>query len=419
MFLFLYHFAWTVIIIFSLPLIPFVKKWHFLERMGFGLPPDRLKKKSIWVHALSVGEVVSAIPLVRSLNRKYPRKDIVFTVTTPQGIKIARKELKGEVKVLLTMPLDFWWSMRRIVNYIKPSFFILIETDLWPGLILYLRKRGVKTVLVNGRISPRTFRSYRRFRFFTRIMLNSLELCLMQSNLDRKRLLQIGIGPDRVKAVGNIKFDRDWLPMVKNDYEHWLNILALKPEDNIWVVGSTHQGEEEIILDVFKRLRSSFPLLRLIIAPRRIERAWDICRLSLSKGLKTVLKTELTKYREPYDVLILNTIGELRKIYGVGKISFVGGSLVPVGGHNLLEPATFGCPVLFGPHTHNFVLMSQLLLEAGGGRRVKDEEDLFETMKGLLSDPERSNRVGGKAGRFVAMNRGALGRVMNLIEIYL
>ncbi len=419
MFLFLYHFAWTVIIIFSLPLIPFVKKWHFLERMGFGLPPDRLKKKSIWVHALSVGEVVSAIPLVRSLNRKYPRKDIVFTVTTPQGIKIARKELKGEVKVLLTMPLDFWWSMRRIVNYIKPSFFILIETDLWPGLILYLRKRGVKTVLVNGRISPRTFRSYRRFRFFTRIMLNSLELCLMQSNLDRKRLLQIGIGPDRVKAVGNIKFDRDWLPMVKNDYEHWLNILALKPEDNIWVVGSTHQGEEEIILDVFKRLRSSFPLLRLIIAPRRIERAGDICRLSLSKGLKTVLKTELTKYREPYDVLILNTIGELRKIYGVGKISFVGGSLVPVGGHNLLEPATFGCPVLFGPHTHNFVLMSQLLLEAGGGRRVKDEEDLFETMKGLLSDPERSNRVGGKAGRFVAMNRGALGRVMNLIEIYL
>ena len=207
--------------------------------------------------------------------------------------------------------------------------------------------------------------------------------------------------------------------MVKNDYEHWLNILALKHEDDIWVAGSTHQGEEEVILDVFKRLRLSFPLLRLIIAPRRIERAGDTCRLSLNKGLKTVLKTELTKYREPYDVLILNTIGELRKIYGVGKISFVGGSLVPIGGHNLLEPATFGLPVLFGPHTDNFVLMSQLLIETGGGRRVKDEEDLFETIKELLSDPEGSKRMGGKAKKFVAMNRGTLGRVMDLLENYL
>lgn len=418
MFLFFYNFAWTVIIILSLPLIPLVKKRRFFERAGLGLPPDRLKK-SIWIHALSVGEVVSAIPLVRSLNRKYPRKNIVFTVTTPQGMKIACKELEGAVKVLLPMPLDFWWSVQRVVNYIKPSFFILIETDLWPGLIFYLKRRGIKTVLINGRISPRTFRSYRRFRFFIRIMLNSLELCLMQSDLDRRRLLQIGIGPDRVKVVGNIKFDHDWLPMAKNDYEHWLNILALKHEDDIWVAGSTHQGEEEVILDVFKRLRLSFPLLRLIIAPRRIERAGDTCRLSLNKGLKTVLKTELTKYREPYDVLILNTIGELRKIYGVGKISFVGGSLVPIGGHNLLEPAAFGLPVLFGPHTDNFVLMSQLLVETGGGRRVKDEEDLFETIKELLSDPERSKRMGRKARKFVAMNRGALGRVMDLLEIYL
>jgi len=416
--LFFYHFAWTVIIILSLPLIPRLKKRRFFERAGFGLPPDRLKK-SIWIHALSVGEVVSAIPLVRSLNRKYPRKDIVFTVTTPQGMKIACKELEGAVKVLLPMPLDFWWSVQRVVNYINPSFFILIETDLWPGLISYLKRRGIKTVLINGRISPRTFRSYKRFRFFIRIMFNSLELCLMQSDLDKKRLLQIGIGPDRVKVAGNIKFDHDWSPMVKNDYEHWLNILALKHEDDIWVAGSTHQGEEEVILDVFKRLRLSFPLLRLIIAPRRIERAGDTCRLSLNKGLKTVLKTELTKYREPYDVLILDTIGELRKIYGVGKISFVGGSLVPIGGHNLLEPATFGLPVLFGPHTDNFVLMSQLLIETGGGRRVKDEEDLFETIKELLSDPERSKRMGGKAREFVAMNRGALGRVMDLLEIYL
>jgi len=241
----------------------------------------------------------------------------------------------------------------------------------------------------------------------------------MQSDLDRERLLQIGIASSKAKTVGNIKFDRDWLPMGEEEYNSWLNTLNRQPGDSLWVAGSTHEGEEKIILDVFARLRSFFPLLRLIIAPRKTERTEDIYRLSSNMGLKTVLKTGLRADGDPYDVLILNTLGELGRIYGIGKISFVGGSLVPVGGHNLLEPASFERPVLFGPHTHNFVLMSQLLIEAGGGKRVEDSEDLFETMKELLSDPDRSNRMGRKAREFVEMNRGALGRVMEHIEGYI
>ena len=416
MLLFLYHFAWTCLVILSLPLIPFIKRRQVFRRLRIRLPAASPRGGSIWIHALSVGEVVSALPLVRAVRQKYPWKDVVFTVTTAQGMEIARNELQEEVKALLTMPLDFWWSFRRTVNFIKPSLFVLVETDIWPGLIIHLRKRGIKTVLINGRISPRTFASYWRFRSFARIVLNSLESCLMQSDLDRNRLLEIGIGENKVKTVGNIKFDRDWVPMGEREYKQWLGILNLEPDNDIWVAGSTHQGEENIILDVFWRLRTFFPALRLIIAPRRVERAEEINRLVMDKGFKSMLKTKLPMNGQPYDVLILDTLGELERIYGIAKISFVGGSLTPKGGHNLLEPANFGKPVLFGPHTHNFVLMSQLLIESGGGKRVKDGEDLFKAMKELLADPERSNNMGRHAKELVELSRGALNRVMEHIE---
>jgi 3-deoxy-D-manno-octulosonic-acid transferase len=381
-----------------------------------GLPADPPKKGSVWIHALSVGEVLSALPLVKAIGLQYPEKDVVFTVTTEQGKKIAGKELGEKVRTLLTMPLDFWWSVRRVVNFIRPSLFILVETDLWPGHIEYLKKRGTKIVLINGRISPRTFRSYRRFSFFVRHTFNTMDSCMMQSDLDRDRLLQIGVEEEKVKTVGNIKFDRDWVPMGEEEYEDLLSTLNLEPQSEIWVAGSTHQGEEDIILNAFGRLQRFFPFLRLIIAPRRVERAEDISRLVMAKGHTSVLKTQISMSGEPYEVLILDTMGDLERIYGIAKISFVGGSLTPVGGHNLLEPASFGRPVLFGPHTDNFVLMSQLLIEAGGGRRVRDGEDLFETVKALLSDPEQSNRMGRKAKEFVETSKGALGRAMENLK---
>lgn len=417
--LFLYHVVWTFIIIISSPLISLIKNQRVFERLGLGLPPASLKSKSIWIHALSVGEVISAIPLIKSLRREYPSRDIVFTVTTTQGMKIARDELKGEVGVFIPMPLDFWWSVRRIVNHIKPSIFLLIETDIWPGLISHLKDRGVKTVLLNGRVSPRTFLSYKRFRFFSRRILNTMELCLMQSELDRERLLQVGVLPSKVKSVGNIKFDREWVPMDQKEHDYWLHHLNIKSEDRVWVAGSTHEGEDEIVLEIFKRLIHYFPTLRLVVAPRRIERSEDILRLSQIQGLKARLRTDLYGDRVPFEVLILNTIGELERIYGIAKISFVGGSLIPIGGHNLLEPASFGCPVLFGPHTHNFILMSQLLIEAGGGKRVKDVEDLFEAMKWLLSDSEKAKIMGIRAKEVVEANRGALKRVTGYVKIYM
>jgi 3-deoxy-D-manno-octulosonic-acid transferase len=241
----------------------------------------------------------------------------------------------------------------------------------------------------------------------------------MQTELDKKRILSIGVTPKKVKTAGNIKFDSDWLPMGEKERREWLDRLHLEPRETVWVAGSTHAGEEKIILEVFERLRPFCPGLLLIMAPRNIERAESIKSFCLGAGFKAILKTDLPTDGGSYDVLILNTIGELGRIYGMGKVSFVGGSLVPQGGHNLLEPASFGHPVLFGPHMDDFVLMSQLLVESGGGQVVKDADDLFEALKNILTDPSLCDNMGRKAAEYVEMNQGALKRVVAHLGPYL
>ena len=417
--LFFYHCAWTLIVLLGLPIFSAIRSRRFIDRVFLELPAQTPWERGIWIHALSVGEVTSAIPLVRALRREYPQENIIFTVTTRQGMEIARREIGDEVRLLLPMPLDFWWSLGKLIQCIKPAVFILVETDIWPGLISLLKKKGIKTVLINGRISPRTLRSYNKCRFFIRRLFNSFELCLMQTDLDRNRILSIGVAPENVKTAGNIKFDSDWLPMGDKERHEWLEALHLEPENIIWVAGSTHEGEEKIILEVYERLRLISPSLLLIMAPRNIERADSIMVLCSGMGFKSLLKTDLTKDGASYDVLILNTIGELGRIYGIGKVSFVGGSLVAQGGHNPLEPASFGHPVLFGPHMEDFVLMSQLLVESGGGQQVSDSDDLFEAAKKILMDPALCDDMGRKAAAYVETNKGALKRVVAHLGTYL
>jgi len=417
--LFFYHCAWTLIVLLGLPVFSVIKNRRFFDRVFLALPAQTPWEKSIWIHALSVGEVTSAIPLIRALRQEYAQKEIVFTVTTRQGMEIARREIGDEVRLLLPMPLDFWWSLGKLIQCIKPALFVLVETDIWPGLISLLKKKGIKTVLINGRISPRTLRSYKKSRFFIRRLFNAFELCLMQTDLDRKRILSIGVARERVKATGNIKFDVDRQPMSNKEHHEWLEALHLEPQNTVWVAGSTHEGEEKIILDVYKRLRPICPGLLLIIAPRNIERADSIKALCSEMGFKALLKTDLTKDGASYDVLILDTLGELGRIYGVGRVSFVGGSLVAQGGHNLLEPAGFGHPVLFGPHMEDFVLMSQLLVESGGGQEVSDSDDLFEAVKRILMDPALGDDMGRKAAAYVEMNKGALKRVVAHLDTHI
>ena len=415
MLMFTYHVVWTIVCVCFLPILPFLTSKRFLKRCGLSLPSAPIKQGSIWIHALSVGEVLSALPLVKMLGEKYPHKDIVFSVTTVTGMDVAMKELEGGVKALVTMPLDFWWSVRRIVNRIRPSVFILVETDIWPALIHHLKKRGIKTILVNGRVSPRTFRSYRRFPTVTRMMLGQIESCLVQSDLDRLRLVRAGMDPGKIQTTGNIKFDHNRVAMSSEEHQKWLHLLCLHPGDPVWVAGSIHRGEEKVIFEVFKRLRPFFERLRLVLAPRNMECSNDFIRQARQMGFKTVLKTDLPEIGADYDVLIINTLGELARIYGISTVSFVGGSLVPVGGHNVLEPAGFGCPVVFGQYTYNFAEMSELLAEAGGGLRVKDGNELYKTMKMLLTESEKRAEIGEFARNFVEENRGVLERVVSHI----
>jgi 3-deoxy-D-manno-octulosonic-acid transferase len=243
----------------------------------------------------------------------------------------------------------------------------------------------------------------------------NLDKCLMQSDLDSARLAGVGVPPEKIVTIGNIKFDREWEPMSREEKGRLAHSLGLNLEEPLWVAGSTHSGEEEIVLSAFMRLRRSFPNLKLIIAPRRIEESGVIIGSALAKDLKPVLRTDIAVGRPSFDLLVLNTLGELGKIYGLCRVAFVGGSLVPEGGHNLLEPSSHGRPVLFGPHMHSFVSMSLSLLEAGGGRQVKDGEELFTAMAELLAHMEKADAMGRRARAFAESNRGALERVLDHI----
>ncbi len=337
------------------------------ERLGLGLPAAGPPPGGIWIHALSVGEVLSALPLVEALQDDCPQAGLVVTVATAQGMQVASRALGGKVRWLLPMPLDFPRSAARMVDFAQPSLFVLVETDIWPGLPRLLELRGVPSLLVNGRVSPRTFGLYRRFAPLVRRLFDRFSLCLMQTPLDRERLLAVGVSPHRVLTAGNIKFDRRSDPMGSGERAAWQARLGLSPGDRILVAGSTHPGEEALVLEAFRRLGAADRRLRLIIAPRRVETAPGLLQQALAMGLSARMRSAGPRQAPGWGVLVIDTLGELARLYGLADISYVGGSLVPAGGHNLLEPAAFGSPVIFGPHTDNFDEMARSLEAAGGG----------------------------------------------------
>jgi 3-deoxy-D-manno-octulosonic-acid transferase len=416
MLLILYHTLMTCIVLILLPFVPFISRKRIRERLGLDLRGQTHFRKPIWVHALSVGEVISAIPLIDAVKKRYPENDVVFSASTRQGMALAREKLGTKVETLIPMPMDFWWSVRRAVHHVDPALFVLIETDIWPGLSTFLRRKNVKCLLANGRVSPKTYTFYKRIPFLVRRMFDPFDKCLMQSDLDRDRLSFIGIDKKKLQTTGNIKFDRPWEQMTEAEQAEWMETLGVRPEHHIFVAGSTHPGEEAILLRGYKRCLERFPLLRLLLAPRKVERAGEIFTMARDAGFAVRLRTRMQDHPGEYDVLILDTMGELGRLYGLAQVSFVGGSLVPFGGHNLLEPASFGCPVLFGPHTENFVEMAEELLRAGGGRRILNEDDLVHAVRQLLSDSEVCRDMGRRAQEFVFSNRGAVKRVIGEID---
>ncbi|HDI78252.1 MAG TPA: 3-deoxy-D-manno-octulosonic acid transferase [Desulfobacteraceae bacterium] len=414
--IFLYDISFNLFWTCAIPFINFKKSPYLRHRWGLSsLPALKSTGSCVWIHTLSVGELLSALPFLKRMKVEFPEKQIILTVSTSAGFGLSNSntDIRRFTDKRLIMPVDLPHLRKRLVKMISPSLFILVETDIWPGLLYQLKKSRVKCVLLNGRISPRTYKRYSRFSSIVKRFIDMFDLLFMQSDIDTKRLIDVGIDKSKVMTVGNIKFDQEATILTEEERGGWRKLLNLRDASPVWIAGSIHRGEEEIILNVYKRLKDIFSKLILIIAPRKLDMCTQLFRISQNMGFRTSLRSNIS---HSYDVLILDTMGELSKIYSVGDVSFVGGSFVPIGGHNLCEPAIFGIPVLFGPHIHNFLRMSEMLISFGGGKMVKDQEELFEVIRFLLSDPKNREDMGDRARRFVLSNKGAIDRVIREIR---
>ena len=313
-------------------------------------------------------------------------------------------------------PLDFPGAARRVIASIDPAFFVCMETELWPNTLRLLAGRSVPIMIANGRLSDRSFRRYRLIRGAMRRVLADVTVFAMQSDEDARRVIALGASPERVVVTGNLKLEPLADPVGAVDL--WRRLLALAPGQPVWIAGSTHRGEEEAVL-AHCGARLDRADLALVLAPRHPERVGEVVGLLKSRGLVAVRRTDLPARRTPGAVIVLDTVGELAQLYAVADVVFVGGSLAPLGGHNMLEPAFRGKPVLFGPHTSNFRDAAGVLVDSGGGVVVRDAAELGNELRRLLADPALRARRGAAGRDAVALRHGAVRATLDLIAQYL
>lgn len=373
----------------------------------------------IWVHAVSLGEVVAVTPLVQELHRRHPEHRIVVSTVTETGREAMEQRLAGVAEHCYA-PLDFPWVVSRFIERLRPSLYLFVETELWPNLLWHLHRRGVPTVLVNGRLSTRSFtrQQWAPVRSFYRAMLQTLSLCLMQSDRDVDRIVALGAEASRVRRTGNIKFNQ-LIPAVRESAGTRAD-LGLQETEQLFVAGSTHPSEEETLVECYRALVTQCPSAVLLLAPRHIERAESVEAMIRARGLavqrrSTIGQADRLRSAGPR-VVVLDSRGELAAIYREAVVAFVGGTLVPVGGHNLLEPAQWAKPVLFGPYTDHCAEIADLLIQAGGGHQVLHGEDLAQQVIALFSDDEERERMGRSARQVVEQNQGALQQTVEAID---
>ena len=371
---------------------------------------------SIWVHAVSVGEVLAARPLIAELRRRYPRLRLFLSTTTLAGQQLARQGVT-DVDGVLYFPFDWAFSVRRTLDHVKPRLFVMIETEIWPNLLRECRRRGIPTVLVNGRISYRSFPRYRLIRPLFRHVLADVDRFCVQGGEAARRLEELGADPARITVTGSLKFDAlDVLPTPGRGRERVLRFFRMSANRPVLVAGSTLKGEEAAIVRAFNRLRTGGSNPLLVLAARHPERFAEVERLCRSEGLSTVRRTDLPIDAEPRaDAVVLDTIGELAEVYQIATVVFVGGSLVRAGGHNILEPAVFGKPIVFGPHMENFAEIAETFLANDAASQVRSDRELETTIVSLMEDPVRRARLGAAARALVDANRGARDRTLAVL----
>ncbi len=392
-----------------------------LQRMGFFQSSS--SKRAIWVHAASVGEVRCSIPLVKKIKKDFPHSKIILTTMTSTGNETAKTYLP-EADQFLFMPIDHPLVIRRVLEKIQPSLLLIAETELWPNLLRSCGKKGIPIVLFNGRISQKSFQRYLFFKFFFKQCLKYISCFLMQTEEDRTRIIEMGGEPQKAKTVGNLKFDQTLPSFTSEAMVGMSQSLGLRGNENILIAGSTHSGEEEILINLYKELKEIDPHLVLILAPRHLERLEEVEKILKKESLSWQRKTSFLMKgggcdQEQSRIILLDTMGELIGLYSLGTLVFVGGSLVPVGGHNPLEPLLFRKCVLFGPYMFNFLEISSRLIEMGGAIQVSGKEDLFAQTKRLFIDGARRQEIGEKGYQFLQNHQGATDRMLEEIRPFL
>jgi len=363
---------------------------------------------------------MAAIPLIRELKKKYPEEKIVLSTVTDTGNYTARQQLK-EADAVIFFPFDYPGIVGKIIKKVKPHLFITLETEIWPNFLQRLNHHKIPAIMVSGRISSNSYHKYRLFSFFFRKVLENISFFCMQSKIDAQRIMNIGAKPERVKITGNLKLNQNIPIRIPEDRQGLFLSLNIRENQNILIAGSTHRGEEEIILNVFKKLKGEFPDLVILLAPRHPERFSEVSTLLENKGFRSIRRTEIKPSSTPdnFEVILLDTIGELFKFYSIGTVIFIGGSLVPIGGHNILEPAIYKKAVLFGPFMDNFSEISQILEERGAGIRVRNEEEFFFQGRKLLLNGDLRESLGRSALEVIEENQGALRKSIEVIERFL
>ncbi len=402
---------------FSLRILTGKYRKSFAQKLGLfsqDIPASLRGCPRIWAHAVSVGEVVAISPIITELKKAYPTSSIVISTTTETGQEMAKQEIQ-EADACIYFPLDSLPIVKKVTSLIKPDLFITCESELWPCFLHTIKKRGAKIMLVNGRLSPGSAVHYRRLRPLFRRVLEDFDYLGMASDEDRRRIESIGGSlSKKIHVTGNSKYDK-LIDQTKPSYEGEMRkLLKIRKDELVFIAASTHRGEEKIVLRAYKRLRESFPQLFLIIAPRHKERGNEVKKLVEKENLgpcilrsqlkQTVVRTELMK------VIILDSIGELFKVYSLGAVIFCGGSLVPRGGQNILEAGAWGKVVFYGPSMEDFVDARQTIEQAGAGWTLRGEDDLVEKGLYFLENPEERERLGALAKKAI-LNKAGSARV--------
>ncbi|MBT0665554.1 3-deoxy-D-manno-octulosonic acid transferase [Geobacter pelophilus] len=411
-------------------LLPVIIAWHLYrsvsrgrpaalrERFGFVpaiLPPAA--SRPIWVHAVSVGESVACRPLLKGIKARFTATPLLISNMTETGRQVASGF--PEVDLALYFPFDYPFAVRRLLRAVKPSVIVIVETELWPNFLREARLAGIPVVIANGRISDRSFRGYLRAKAFFRPVLANVSRFCMQGEEDARRIIAIGAPADLVLVSRNLKFDITASPVTVGRKEELRDKFSVPGTATVFTAGSTHDGEEGQLIAAYLDLLAAEPKLFMVLVPRHPERAAAVAELLKRHGLSYRLRSELVADSQPLqpgELLLVDTVGELMQFYELSDIVFVGGSLVSKGGHNLLEPASLGVPVLFGPHMANFREIASLVKQYDAGHEVEDAHQLVTAIRQLLNDPVRRNTMGENGIRLLSDNGGATARHMAVIE---